>query len=186
MKGSREAGYRALAARRDRWPVARPVVDVGQLRVRKRGCLRVTATHLLGEAANAVGVVSFDAEVLPGDEPVSALPGTGRLDVGRLLARLPSAGHDERARDGRSLRAVNVLRVAEAQPGEVVAFESALAAGDVKLDKHAALGGDVEHLSPAAVLDALLAGLVVLVDERYPVAGADAVVNTGYGDFQLA
>jgi hypothetical protein len=27
---------------------------------------------------------------------------------------------------------------------------------------------------------------VVLVDERYPVAGADAVVNTGYGDFQLA
>jgi hypothetical protein len=60
------------------------------------------------------------------------------------------------------------------------------AAGDVELDEHLALGGDVEDLSAAAVLDAGLAGLVVLVDECYAVSGADAVVNTGDRDLVVA
>jgi len=48
------------------------------------------------------------------------------------------------------------------------------------------LRGDVEHLAASAVLDALLAELVVLVDERYPVVFSDTVVNTWHGDFYLA
>ena len=107
-----------------------------------------------GEAFDAVGVVSFLAEVLAGDVPVGAFAGAGCLDVGGLLARLPAAGHDERAGDGRALRAVDVLRVAEAQAGEVVAGECSLVAGDVELDQHLPGGVDVEDFAAAAVLDA--------------------------------
>ena len=45
---------------------------------------------------------------------------------------------------------------------------------------------DVEDLAAAAVLDPLDAGLVVLVDQRYAVALADAVVDAGHLDLQLA
>ena len=78
---------------------------------------------LLGEPFDAVGVVSFGAEVVAVDEPVGALAGAGCLDVGGLLAGLPAAGDDEGAGDGRALRTVDVLRVPEAQAGEVVAGE---------------------------------------------------------------
>jgi hypothetical protein len=123
---------------------------------------------------------------LAGDEPVGALAGAGCLDVGGLLARVPSAGNDQRPGDGRALRAVDVLRVTESQAGEVVPGERALARGHIELDKDATAGGDVEHLAATAVLDAFLAGLVVLIDERYPVAGADAVVDAWHLDLCLA
>jgi hypothetical protein len=71
----------------------------------------VAVANVLGEAPNAVGVVPFHAEVVAGDEPVGALAGAGCLDVGGLLVGLPAAGHDQRARDGRTLGAVDVLPV---------------------------------------------------------------------------
>ena len=86
---------------------------------------------------DAVGVVALDAEVLAGDEPVGALAGAGCLDVGGLLAGLPAAGDDERAGDGRALRAVDVLGVAEPQPAEVSSPASVRwLAGHVELDQH--------------------------------------------------
>jgi hypothetical protein len=148
--------------------------------------LGVAVSHLLGEAVDAVAVVSFSSEVLAVDVPVGALAGAGCLDVGGLLAGLPSAGHNQGSGDGRALRAVDVLGVPEAQPGEIVAFDGAFAGGDVELDEDAAGGGDVEDLALAAVLDALLPGLVVLVDKGYAVALADAVVDAGHGDFEVA
>ena len=154
--------------------------------MRERWGLRVAAAHVGGEALDAVGVVSFDSEVFAGDEPVGALAGAGCLDVGGLLAGLPAAGDDERAGDGRALRAVDVLRVAEAHAAEVFPGECSLAAGHVELDQCLSGGGDVEDFAAAAVLDALRAWLVVLVDHRYPVALADAVVDAGHLDFQLA
>ena len=45
--------------------------------MRERWCLRVASAHVLGEAIDAVGVVSFDAEIVAGDEPVGALAGAG-------------------------------------------------------------------------------------------------------------
>ncbi len=164
----------------------RAVVAVCELGVRERWCLRVAAAHVLGEPGDAVGVVPFDAEVLAGDVPVGALAGAGCLDVGGLLAGLPAAGDDERAGDGRALGAVDVLGVAEAHAGEVIAGERSLAAGHVELDERFAGWGDVEHFAAAAVLDALDARLVVLVDHCYPVALADAVVDAGHGDFEFA
>ena len=148
--------------------------------------MRVAAAHVLGEPLDAVGVVPFDAEVLAGDEPVGALAGAGRLDVGGLLAGLPAAGDDEGAGDGRALGAVDVLGVAEPHAGEVLAGDGSLAAGDVELDQYLAGRGDVEDFAAAAVLDPLDAGLAVLVDERYPVALADAVVDAGHRDFEVA
>jgi hypothetical protein len=84
------------------------------------------------------------------------------------------------------LRAVDVLGIPEPQSGEILTLEGAFAAGDVQLDEHAALWGEIEDFSAGAILDALLAGLVVLVDERYSVALADAVVNTRHGDLLVA
>jgi hypothetical protein len=72
----------AAAAGRNRVVKARPVVAVGQLGMRERWRLCVAAAHVLSEALDAVGVVPFDTEVLAGDEPVGALAGAGRLDVG--------------------------------------------------------------------------------------------------------
>ena len=73
----------------------------------------MAATHLLGEASDAIAVLPFAAEVLPGDEPGGALAGAGRLDVCGLLTGLPSPGHDQCAGDGGALRAVDVLGVSE-------------------------------------------------------------------------
>lgn len=81
----------------------------------------MASAHVLREPFDAVGVVAFGAEVLAGDVPIGALAGAGCLDVGGLLARLPTAGDDERAGDGGALRAVDVLRVPEPQPREVIA-----------------------------------------------------------------
>lgn len=130
--------------------------------------------------------VAFCAEVLAGDVPVSALAGAGRLDVGGRLARLPAAGHDERAGYGGALGTMDVLGVAEPQLAQLLAGEPLLAAGDVELDKHLARGRDVEDLFAAAVLDPLHAGLAVLLDQRYPVALADVAVDAGHQDFQIA
>ena len=61
------------------------------------------------------------------EEPLGALAGAARLDVGGLLAGLPAAGHDDRALDGRALLAVDVLGVAETQALQVLAGERDLA-----------------------------------------------------------
>ena len=55
------------------------------------------------------------AEVVAGDEPVGAVAGAGRLDVGGLLAGLPAAGEHDGALDGRALLPVDVLRVCQPQ-----------------------------------------------------------------------
>lgn len=82
--------------------------------------------------------------------------------------------------------AVDVLCVAEPQAGDVLPGECSLAAGDVELDQHLASGVDVKDVAAAAVLDPLVAGLVVLVDEDDAVALADAVVHAGHWDFEFA
>ena len=71
----------------------------------------MASAHVFGEAVDAVGVLSFGAEVLAGDEPGGALAGAGDLDVGGLLAGLPSAGHDESADGGREIEPI-VARIA--------------------------------------------------------------------------
>ena len=116
----------------------------------------MAAAHVLGEAFDPVGVVAAGAEVVAVDVPVGALAGTGCLDVGRLLACLPAAGDNEGAGDGRTLRAVDVLRVGETQLAEIFSSECPSLVGDVKLDERLAGGCDVEDLAAAAVLDALL------------------------------
>jgi hypothetical protein len=148
--------------------------------------LGVAAAHVLGEALDAVGVVSFGSEVFAVDVPVGALAGAGCLDVGGLLARLPAAGDDKCVGYGRALRTVDVLRVPETHAAEVIAGECSPAAGYVELDERFSGGGDVEDFSLAAVLDALLPWLVVLLDHCYSVALADAVVDAGHLDFQFA
>ena len=45
--------------------------------MRERGCLRAAVAHLLGEARDASGVLSFGAELVAGDEPVGAVSGAG-------------------------------------------------------------------------------------------------------------
>src|SRR3984885_11705774 len=122
-------------------------VGGGELGVREGGCLGVAAAHVLGEPRDAVGVVSFDAEVLAVDVPVGALAGAGCLDVGGLLAGLPAAGDDEGAGDGRALCAVDVLGVAEPDAGEILAGERPLSVGDVELDEDLAGWCDVEGLA---------------------------------------
>ncbi len=56
----------------------------------------------------------------------------------------------------------------------------------VELDQHLPGLVDVEDFAAGAVLDPLDAGLVVLVDHRYPVARADAVVDAGDSGFDVA
>ena len=68
-----------------------------------------------GEAHDPLGVLSFVAELVAGEEPVGAVASAGGLDVGGLLAGLPAAGDDDGALDGRALLAVDVLRVGEPQ-----------------------------------------------------------------------
>ena len=84
------------------------------------------------------------------------------------------------------LGTVDVLRVPKTDAREVFAGEGAPVTGPVELDQHLADWGDVEYLSPAAVLDSLLAHLVVLVDHRDPVTLAHAVMRAGDGDLPLA
>jgi hypothetical protein len=76
--------------------------------------------------------------------------------------------------------------VTTANAGEVIAGQCSLAAGHVELDQHLPGRCDVEDFAAAAVLDALDAWLVVLVDHCYPVALADAVVDAGHRDFEFA
>ena len=154
--------------------------------MRERRGLRVAAAHVLGEPLDAVGVVPFDAEILARDEPGRSLAGAGCLDVGGLLAGLPAAGDDQGVGDGRALGAVDVLGVAEPDACEVLAGDGSPTAGHVELDQYLAGGGDVEDFAAAAVLDPLDAGLAVLVDQRDPVALADAVVDAGNRDFEIA
>ena len=68
-------------------------------------------------------VLSFEAELVAGEEPLGALSGAAGLDVGGLLAGLPAAGHDDGALYGRALLAVDVLGVAETQRLKVLASE---------------------------------------------------------------
>src|SRR4029077_9278063 len=155
------------------------VVGFGKLGVGQRRRLRVAAAHALREALDALGVVAFDAEVLARDVPIGSLPSTRGLDVGGLLARLPAAGHDERPGDGGSLSAVDVRRIGKPQAPKVISCQCSPSAGDVELDRHLAGRRHLEDFATLAVLDALDAPLVVLFDERYAVALADAVVDAG-------
>lgn len=107
----------------------------GWLAVCEGWCLRAAAPHALGEAFDAVGVMSVGAELVPVDVPVGSMAGAGCLDVGWLLARLPAAGDDERAGDGRALGAVYVAGVAESELAELVAGECSPLAGAVELDE---------------------------------------------------
>ena len=79
------------------------------------GCALRLSRHLLGEARDPLGVLSFVAEVVARDEPVGAVARARGLDVGGLLAGLPAAGEHDGALDGRALLAVDVLRVGEPQ-----------------------------------------------------------------------
>ena len=81
---------------------------------------------------------------------------------------------------------MDVLRVAEPDASEVIAGDGSPAAGHVELDQSLAGRGDVEDFAAAAVLDPLDAGLAVLVDQRHVVALADAVVDAGHRDFEIA
>src|SRR5450759_4976093 len=123
VDGAGEPRYPASAAGRDRVAEARPVVAVGQLGVRERWGLGVAAAHVRREAADAVSVVPFDAESFARDEPVGALAGAGRLDIGGLLAGLPAAGEHNGAIDGRPLLAVDVRGVSETKGLHVLTRE---------------------------------------------------------------
>ena len=138
-----------------------------------------------GESLDAVGVVSFCSEVFAVDVPVGALAGAGRLDVGGLLLVLPAAGHDEGTGDGRALRAVDVLRVAEAHAGEVIAGECSPPAGTSN-SMRTSPAGVTSSTSPWLPFSIRSPWLVVLLDHRDPVAFADAVVDAWHLDLQLA
>src|ERR1700691_296220 len=96
---------------------------VEALRMRERWGVRATVGHLPSESCDAVGVLPFVAEVVACDEPVGAMAGPGRLDVGGLLAGLPAAGEHDGTLDGRALLAVDMLRVGESQGVEVLGGE---------------------------------------------------------------
>jgi len=78
---------------------------------------------VFGEPPDAVGVLSFLAELVACEVPVGAVAGACGLDVGALLAGLPAAGEDDGALDGRALLAVDVLGVAEADRVELLLVE---------------------------------------------------------------
>ena len=85
--------------------------------------MRSAVGHFLGKACDALGVLSFLAEVVASDEPCGAVACSGGLNVGGLLAGLPAAGEHDGAIDGRALLAVDVLRVGEPQRVQIVAGE---------------------------------------------------------------
>ena len=91
--------------------------------MRERWGLGAAVAHLLGEARDSCGVLSFGAEVVACDVPVSAVACSGCLDVGGLLAGLPAAGEHDGALDGRALLTVNVLGIGQPQRVEVLAGE---------------------------------------------------------------
>ncbi len=92
---------------------SRPPAWVGQLGVRERGCLRATLAHPVGELHNASLVLALGAELVAGEEPLGGLSGAAGLDVGGLLAGLPTAGKHHGALDGGALLAVDVLGIAQ-------------------------------------------------------------------------
>ncbi len=79
---------------------------------------------LLARCRDSPLVLALEAELVAGEEPLGALAGAAGLDVGGLLAGLPSAGHDDRALDCRALLAVDVLGVGETQALKVLAGEA--------------------------------------------------------------
>ena len=127
-------------------------------------------THALGEAVDALGVLSLFADLLAGDVPVGAVAGTGRLDVGGLLACLPTAGEHDGAIDGRALLTVDVLSVSEPQRLDVVTGEPYLTAGPVDREVERPVLPDARNLGARPVLNAGLSSRSVLGDERDVVA----------------
>ncbi len=122
--------------------------------------MRAAGPHLLGELLDAPLVLSLEAELVAGEEPLGALAGAAGLDVGGLPAGLPATGHDDGPLDGCALLAVDVLGVAQAQGLEVLAGEVNLALGAVERDGQTALV-DTGDFAAGAVLDpaaALVAG----------------------------
>jgi len=147
--------------------------------------LTAATTHGVSQPIDTVSVLAVLAQVRAVHEPVGAVPRTGSLYVRRLLARLPSAGDDKSPGHGCTLGAVNVLRIAEADPREIVPLKSASMPGGVELDQHRAGLGDLDYLAKAAVLDALLARSVMLADHRNAIAVTDTVRNTRNLDLPL-
>jgi hypothetical protein len=72
-------------------------------------------SHLAGEVPDAPLVLALEAELVASQEPLGALPCAAGLDVGGLLAGLPSAGHNDGPLYRCSLLTVDVLGVAETQ-----------------------------------------------------------------------
>lgn len=85
--------------------------------------MRLTSGHAYGETCDSAGVLSFFSELIAGEIPVGAVAGSGGLDVGGLLACLPTAGEHDGAVYGRALLAVDVLGVGEPQRLGVLACE---------------------------------------------------------------
>jgi hypothetical protein len=126
----------------------------------------VAVAEVFGEAADAVGVLSFEAELVTCEVPVGAVACACGLYVGALLAGLPAAGEDDRALHGRALLAVDVLGVAEPDRAEILCGEVDAAVRAVERNPDAA-GADGGDLAAGAVLDPGLARWPVLASEGY-------------------
>jgi hypothetical protein len=111
---------------------------------------------VFGEAPDAVGVLSFEAELVTCEEPIGAAAGACGLHVGALLAGLPAAGERDRALHGRALLAIDVLGVAEPDRAEILCGEVDVAVRAVECNPDAA-GVDGGDLAAGAVLDPGLA-----------------------------
>ena len=99
---------------------ARLPAALGSFQVREGWGTRAAVGHLLGKPGEPCGVLSFLAKVVASNEPRGAVACSGGLDVGGLLAGLPSAGEHDGALD---CRGVDVLRVGQSQRLQVIASE---------------------------------------------------------------
>jgi hypothetical protein len=61
--------------------------------------VRVAHAHPVGEPLDALLVLTFGAELVACEVPITAVAGAAGLDVGALAACLPAAGDDDRALD---------------------------------------------------------------------------------------
>ncbi len=132
------------------------VIPVGRQPLRKREGWgsRLAVAHLRREPLNAPLVLSFEAELFAGEEPLGTLARTAGLDVCGLSAGLPSAGDDDRSVDGGALLAVDVLGIGEPQVLQLLAGEAELAPGAVEADRQRAVVlVDVGDLAACSVLD---------------------------------
>jgi len=91
---ARESRQAAAARREGRLEAPSPIW-LGKLGVPERWCVGSAVSHLAGEAPDSPLVLALDAELPAGEIPLGALSGAAGLDVGGLLACLPSAGDND-------------------------------------------------------------------------------------------